>query len=826
MRASQPVRIAAPPLTSRAIVAWFGVYALVGVLSFVVLRKSVSAVMPVWLPVGISFALQLRAAPRQRLPIALAQFVIELALEQGLGTFKSLPLHLAYSAAASLESCAAAVIAIRLNHKRDLGLDTLGELRAFLLASAAATFAAGVLAAIAEVHYFPDESYATAELTWMQADFVAFIVLTPLVLAARDIREVRLRGRQWHALALLVTLVGGVTLLFGREVAHNSPLVALTFLLFPPLIWAALTFSVVGAATASVLLSILIGLLTELGLGPIAALGLSEFARQLIAQGFVGLLAGSALTLGVLTRQQRAMRANLRHALNDTEEAAARLRSFFDGTPEMLAAVDRNGRVVLANRRWMEEFSAFYNQADVIGLHVEALAAFAGEQAAATVEWWRRALNGESIAAPWSVSRQDGSTSTYEMSLAPLSDPAGRVVGAYMSVRDVADLRERQEAESRARRLETVGRLAGGVAHDFNNIVMGIQGYAQLLADSIPPAHPGRRDLDEIRKAGDRAANLTRQLLAYARRQMIEPRQVHVLELLNGLTGLLRRVIGEGIDLTVEAHGELWPVRADPGQLEQVIMNLAVNARDAMPSGGRLLIECENTTVGAGHENVRDLAPGEYVAIAVADTGAGMAPEVLERVFEPFYTTKLQGQGTGLGLATVDGIVQQFGGAISAESAIGVGTTLRLLLPRDEAPASSAVSAEAPAPSARQDHEHIILVEDDAALRPLARRILEHAGFSVDAYEDGETALAAADATLRRAAILVTDVVLPGMHGRDLADRLRARVPHLIVLFVSGYTEDAVSHHGVLDEGVNFLQKPFTPERLVAKIRALLSATQ
>ncbi len=824
MSSLQPAHTESAPLPTRTIVAWLAVYALVGMVSFAGLYGSIAKVMPIWLPVGVSLALQLRAAPQQRLAIALIHFVVELSLEVVFGKYPNPGLHLAYAAAVAFESYIAAVIAMWLTGGRELRLATVAELRTFLIAAAASTVLAGALAAIAEIRYFPDETYLSAVATWVQADLVAFIVLTPLALMSSEDVELKLRGRVVHALVLFATVILGTALLFGQPVAAGSRLVALTFLLFPPLIWAALAFGVLGAATSSVVLSILIGLLTEQKLGPIAALQFDEFTRQAIAQGFVGLLGVSALTLGVLTRQNRGMQATLRDALADASEAAERFRSFFDGTPEMLAAVDREGRVVLANRRWMQEFSAFYNQEHVVGLHVEALAAGAGDEASATVLWWRLALAGESVVTPWTVSRWDGSTSVYEMALSPLHDPAGRVVGAYMSVRDVADLRERQEAESRARRLETVGRFAGGVAHDFNNIVTGMQGYAQLLGDSIPEDHPGREDLEEIRKAGDRAAALTRQLLAYARRQLIEPRQVHVLELLHGVTGLLRRVIGEGIALEVREHPDLWRVRADPGQLEQVIMNLAVNARDAMPSGGRLVIECENITVGATGAPARDMAPGEYVSIAVSDTGEGMPPEVLERVFEPFYTTKPQGKGTGLGLATVDGIARQLGGAISAASIVGIGTTLCVFLPRDTGPVQGASPADPVTIPRPQGHEHIILIEDDDALRTLARRVLEQCGFTVDCHADGAAALAIDDATLARAAMLVTDLVLPGLHGKEISDRLRQRAPHLVILYVSGYAEVAVSHHGILDGGVNFLEKPFTPERLAAKVRCLLDA--
>ena len=815
----------ATTLSWRTILVWFAVYAVIGGLSLYVLQHAISAVIPVWLPAGIVCALQLRAAPRQRLPLAVANFVLELVVEVVFGKYPDIWLHVAYAAAVAFESYAAARLVARLTGGRLLRLDVVKDLSVFLAASVIATAVAGALAAVAEVRMLPNpDPYLQVVAAWVQADLVAFVVLTPLVLASLDGVGASITGKRLHALALALTLVASTLLLFGSAIKHDSPLVALTFLLFPLLIWAALAFGVEGAAAGSVLLSIVVGLLTEKNLGPIAALGLDAFPRQVIAQGFVGLLGFSALTLGVLTRQQRATQKRLEGALHGAEEAAERFRSFFEGTPEMLAAVDGDSRVVLANRRWMDEFSAYYNQENVIGLHVEALAAGAGDEAADTVDWWRRALAGEAIVTPWSVSHWDGSTSTYEMSLAPLRDPAGRVIGAYMAVRDVADLRVRQEEESRARRLETVGRLAGGVAHDFNNIVTGMQGYAELLSESLPLDHPGRDDLEEIRKAGDRAAALTRQLLAYARRQLIEPRQVHLPELLPGLTGLLRRVIGESIALNVDVPGDAWPVHADPGQLEQVIMNLVVNARDAMPSGGRIIIECENVTVRGADATARDLTPGDYVAISVTDTGEGMSSDVLEKVFEPFYTTKPQGKGTGLGLATVDGIARQLGGSISANSIVGLGSTLRVFLPRDAGPATGTPPIAAAAPTRLKGTEHILVVEDDAALRSLTLRILEQCGFSVESFADGAAALEIDDASLARAALLVCDVVLPGLSGREVADRLRDRAPHLAVLYVSGYTVEAVAGHGVRDENIHFLQKPFTPELLASTVRTLLDA--
>ena len=391
-------------------------------------------------------------------------------------------------------------------------------------------------------------------------------------------------------------------------------------------------------------------------------------------------------------------------------------------------------------------------------------------------------------------------------------------------VRDVTERKRLEGQLQQSQRMEAVGRLAGGVAHDFNNLLTAVMGYSDLLIEGLPADDGRRDDLEEIRKATRRGAALTQQLLAYSRRQVLQPRVIDLNAVVTGTQRLLHRLIGEHIELRAELDPGLGAVRADPAQLEQVIINLAVNARDAMPRGGQLLITTQNVLVTDADAVTRPLvASGSYVQLTVTDTGTGFDEQVLSRLFEPFFTTKGPGKGTGLGLSTVYGIVQQSGGTIDAVSTVGQGSTFTVLLPRVEAVPDGAPAVAPPvAPAAGT--ETILLVEDEAALRAVARRSLEGQGYRILEASDGEMALALTAAHVDRIDLLVTDVVMPGMHGREVATRIVAQRPGIRVLYMSGYTNDAIVHLGVLDPGVAFLQKPFSPDALRRKVREVLDA--
>lgn len=391
-------------------------------------------------------------------------------------------------------------------------------------------------------------------------------------------------------------------------------------------------------------------------------------------------------------------------------------------------------------------------------------------------------------------------------------------------------LREAEERQRRelledqlrqAQKVEVIGRLAGGVAHDFNNLLTLIGGYTDLALGQIPERDPLRENLEEVRDAARRAAELTRQLLAFGRRQILAPKVIDLNAVVAGANKMLRRLIGEDIQLGAVLAVDLWRVKADGGQIEQVIMNLAINARDAMPHGGSLTLETQNVALDDAYARAHvAVQPGPYVMLAVSDTGSGMDQETLGHLFEPFFTTKGPGQGTGLGLATVYGIVKQSGGNIWVYSEVGRGTTFKVYLPRVDEPLASTTPPK-PRPSLRGT-ETILLVEDENALRLLARRVLEGNGYSVLEAAEGLTAIELVRRHEGPIHLLVTDVVMPHMSGRTVADEVMSLRPTVKVLYLSGYTANAIMLRGVLDPETPFLQKPFTLVTLASKVREVL----
>jgi len=415
--------------------------------------------------------------------------------------------------------------------------------------------------------------------------------------------------------------------------------------------------------------------------------------------------------------------------------------------------------------------------------------------------------------------RKDATVITVEVNARAL--PGGNLLA---TLRDVTDRKRLEEQLRQAQKMEAVGRLAGGVAHDFNNVLTAIFGYADLMAEELPPGHAGQQDLEEIRKAATRASALTRQLLAFSRQQVLAPVVLSVNDLVEDVDKMLLRLLGEDVELRITLPPEAGNVRADPGQLQQVIMNLVVNARDAMPTGGKLLIETADVELTAQYAELHQpVIPGRYVMLAVSDTGVGIDAETRTRIFEPFFTTKEKGKGTGLGLSTVYGIVKQSGGYIWVYSEPGHGTTFKVYLPRVDAPVE--LQAQPRETATRTGTETILLAEDDEALRPLAKGLLQKLGYTVLDAENAAQALAVAGVHRGPIHLLVADVVMPGASGRELGRRLAESRPDTKVLYISGYTDDAIVHHGMLEPGLAFLQKPFTPDALARKVREVLDAT-
>ena len=392
-------------------------------------------------------------------------------------------------------------------------------------------------------------------------------------------------------------------------------------------------------------------------------------------------------------------------------------------------------------------------------------------------------------------------------------------------VNDVTEKHALEAQFRQAQKMEAVGRLAGGVAHDFNNLLSVILTYSQTLPRQLPEGSPAIEDLREIQRAGERAAALTKQLLAFSRQQQLaEPRIVCLNDVLTGLEKMLRRLIGEDVELAMRLGTGLGSIRADPGQLDQLVMNLVVNSRDAMPTGGRLILETADVDLDELHARAHlGVQPGPHVMLAVSDSGVGMDRDTQARIFEPFFTTKGPGKGTGLGLSTVFGIVQQSSGSIWVYSEPGQGTTFKIYFPRAVGPGEAAgVAAPAPAEGLRGT-ETVLLVEDDDQVRAVARAILVQGGYRVLEAKDGVEALQLCAGAEEPIDLLVTDVVMPQMSGPELAQRLSSIRPAMQLLFVSGYTGEAVANHGILGTAVAFLQKPLTPERLLRKVHELLS---
>jgi two-component system, cell cycle sensor histidine kinase and response regulator CckA len=417
--------------------------------------------------------------------------------------------------------------------------------------------------------------------------------------------------------------------------------------------------------------------------------------------------------------------------------------------------------------------------------------------------------------------RKDGSSFWNHLTLTPVHDAAGVVTNFVGTQMDVTERRQLESQFLQTQKMEAVGRLAGGIAHDFNNVLSVILSYTQLVLDDLKPEDPLRADLEEVSQAGRRATELTDQLLTFSRQQRVQGQVLDLHQAVAGMEGMLHRLLGADIVLTLLPASELWSIKADPGQLVQVVMNLAVNARDAMPHGGTLTLQVENVELGPSYARAHDVHPGLYVMLAVSDNGMGMSAETQLRAFEPFFTTKKSGEGAGLGLAAVFGIVKQNGGHIWISSELGRGTTFKLYFPKANV-ATKAVATEPTLPALARASETILLVEDDAQVRALIQNLLRRWGYVVLAAPNGGEALLICEQHPGTIDLMLTDVVLPRMSGRQLAERLTPLRPEMKVLFMSGYTNDEILRRGIQEAEVRYLQKPITPTSLARNVREAL----
>jgi len=422
------------------------------------------------------------------------------------------------------------------------------------------------------------------------------------------------------------------------------------------------------------------------------------------------------------------------------------------------------------------------------------------------------------------IRRHDGVSFDAQLIISAVRDPSGRIVNLLLVGRDVTEENRLREQLRHRQKLEAVGTLAGGVAHDFNNLLTAINGYAGLALEGLASDDPVREDILEIQRAGARAADLTRQLLAFSRKQVLKPQIIELDASVSGVEKLLRRLIGEHIELVTSHSPELWRVKVDPGQLEQILVNLAVNARDAMPQGGRLCITTCNVVLSEAEAGqYADGSPGPHVLLTVSDTGVGMEEATLTHVFEPFFTTKDQGKGTGLGLSTVYGIVRQSRGFVGVKSRLGKGTTFEIFLPRESSQSALApTAAEASRPRTGRPHETVLVVEDERQVRNLLSSQLSAEGYTVLAAADGREALSLGESHAGQIDLLLSDVVMPQMGGPELARAFLARHPETRVIFMSGYADEAVARHGELEQAAAFVQKPWQLPELAGIVRRVL----
>jgi len=532
--------------------------------------------------------------------------------------------------------------------------------------------------------------------------------------------------------------------------------------------------------------------------------------------------------------------ARIRQQLRGIDDPAALLASVFAHAPIGLQVYKADGHCLFVNDAFRDLFGTEpppeYNvlrdemaaKQGVLGLIHRALA---GETGVVGPIWYdARGLEQAKVEA--------GKRFAIETVAFPLIDATGGVAHVGLTFKDVTSetrlrdehhqlevLHRSEEQLRESQKLEAVGKLAGGIAHDFNNLLSVILSYTGLAVESLKPNDPMRADLDEAKRAGERAAELTRQLLAFSRQQVLQPKIVDLNSTLFGMDKLLGRLLGEGVELSLVTASGLGSIHADPGQLEHLVMNLVLNARDAMPGGGKLIIETANVELDAAHAAEHPgLSPGPHVMLAVTDTGVGMDATTRAHVFEPFFTTKERGSGTGLGLSTVFGIVNQSGGSIWVDSQPNAGTTFRIYFPRTAVSQNVAQPTMPPKAANLGGSETILLVEDEEQVRALVRTVLRRHGYNVLEAENGGEAFLLCEQHADEIHLLLTDVVMPRMSGRQLADRLARDRPGLKILYMSGYTDDLMLQHGVLGAGAAFLQKPITPTALVLKVREVLDS--
>jgi PAS domain S-box-containing protein len=773
-------------------------YVVVGRLGF-----TASAIHPVvssaWPPSGVALAALLLLGKRFWPAIALGAFVVNLT--GGIDPIAAATI----AAGNTLEALAGAWLLTSLTGFRP-SLERLQDVFALVLAAivstpVSATIGVATLIATGGAAGIP---HGTIWLTWASGDAIGILLAAPLALTWAAGPPLRVTARDVvEAAALGSVLIGFTAVLFEIPFSY-------VYAIFPVTIWAALRFGPRGAATSSLVVSVLAIGYTLRGVGPFATSTPVNNLFQL--QTFIALLGLTTLILAAVIAERRTAEFAL-------ERSREQHRDIVRYASVGVIQTDPEGKILLANPA-LARILGYDGPEQLVGRNMTDVY-WDPTQRAALIARYDIVAAGDALEVQFK--RRDGSPTWVDLQARAVKDAAGQTTYFEGFIYDLTARKHLEKQFQQAQKMEAVGRLAGGVAHDFNNLLTVISSCTDFILDdkTLVPEH--RADLTEIKKATDRATSLTRQLLALGRTQVLHPSTINLNERLVELLPMVKRLFETTIDISIETAPDLWAVRADPGQIEQVLLNLALNARDAMPEGGALTFATENCVVAAERAPVNQeytMKPGDYALLTVRDTGIGMDEDTQRKIFEPFFTTKAVGKGTGLGLATAYGIVKQSGGYIKVRSVPGYGSEFLIYLPRTNAtPEKIVVRA---AGNGQAASGTVLLVEDEAPVRQALQRILLAEGYSVIAATNGTEALELFASSNGTIDLLITDLVMPEMGGRELARKCADLRSALKVIYISGYTRDSLLSQQTFEEGTEFIEKPFTRDAILDRIGRVL----
>lgn len=760
----------------------------------------VSAVDPivssVWPPSGIALAAMLLMGTRFWPGITIGAFILNAT-----GTIGPLS-ALVIAGGNTLGALLAAWLLTSVGFR--LSLERLRDVLALVVGAVASTpVSATIGVTVLAIVRGPEISDWTIWTTWFSGDAIGIVLVTPLILAWAAGPPLRASKRDViEATALATLLIGSAVVLWRAPVSY-------VYAIFPLTIWAALRFGVRGAAAASLVVSGIAVAHTVSGIGPFAT---STPANNLFSlQTFIGVLALTNLIIAAVIAERRTVESALQRSRQQHQDIV-------NFASVGVLQTDLQGKITLANPA-LARILGYEKPEHLLGLNMADDVYSDPTQRGAVVERFDDLGSGDAVEIQWK--RKDGSPIWVDVHGRSVRDGAAPYFEGF-----VYDLTSRKQLESQfrqAQKMEAVGRLAGGVAHDFNNLLTVIASCTDFVLSDPTLGEEHREDLTEVKKATDRATALTRQMVAFGRTQVLRPATINMNDRLTELLPMLKRTFETTIDIRIQAEKDLWSVRADPGQIEQVLLNLAINSRDAMPDGGTLTFTTENRVVESNPSGVGmyRMNPGDYVLLRVRDTGVGMDEDTQRKIFEPFFTTKEVGKGTGLGLATAYGIVNQSGGYMRVRTAPGKGAEFMIYLPRTDA-----IAEKTAHPERRDDRPasgRILVVEDEPAVRNALVRMLITGGYKVVSAENGAEAVKLFGAG-KDIDLLITDLVMPGIGGRDLARQCCAIRESLKVIYISGYTRDSLLSPQTFEEGTEFIEKPFTSDAILDRIARVLQA--